>query len=131
MEEKILKRVQVEKVIYTDSFKRSVCEEHLKTGIPKDHLKEKYGIKGKSAILYWMRKFGYLQEEKPPTFIQPVKDKEQPQDPASMQAKIKELEKALEQAKLEKEAWRTMVEVAERELKIDLRKKSDTKQSRR
>jgi transposase len=123
MEDKILKRVQGEKTIFTDLFKRSVCEEHLRTGVPKDQLKEKYGIKGKSAILNWMRKFGYLQDEKSTTFEQTVKDKEQQQDQASVQAKIKELERALEQAKLEKEAWKTMVEVAERELKINIRKK--------
>ena len=43
---------------YSDDFKRKVVEERLKHGTPKDQLRAKYGIKGKSAILDWIRKFG-------------------------------------------------------------------------
>lgn len=104
MEDKIIRKVQVEKIIYSESFKRSVCEEHLRTGIPKDRLKEKYGIKGKSAILYWIRKYGYLQEENEQTILGTMTEDNQTGDTKSLEAKVKELEKALEQAKLEKEA---------------------------
>jgi hypothetical protein len=41
--------------------------------------------------------------------------------PASV--RIKELEKALEQAHLQSEAYRLMIEVAEKELKIEIKKK--------
>lgn len=138
MKDKILEKVQVEMTVYPEWFKRKVCEEHLKKGIPKDHLMAKYGIKGKSAILNWLRKFGYIETFKTepiyePTFLTEMGQKKQEgtQDQEALQAKVKALEKALEQAQLEKEAWRMMVEVAERELKIDIRKKSGTKQSKK
>jgi hypothetical protein len=40
-----------------------VVREHLEYKIPKDQLKAKYGIKGKSDILNWMRKFAGTNEE--------------------------------------------------------------------
>lgn len=46
-----------------------------------------------------------------------------------MQAKIKELEKALVNSELRATALDTMIEIAERDLKINIRKKSNTKQS--
>lgn len=46
-----------------------------------------------------------------------------------MQAKIKELEKALVNSELRVTALDTMIEIAERDLKINIRKKSNTKQS--
>jgi len=119
----------LEKRFYSESFKRSVCEEYLRTGVPKDVLKQKYGIKGKSAILDWLRKFGYLDEK--PTFkagTTQVEEKETNQD---VQARIQELEKLLESAQLEKQALELLIKVAESELKIDIRKKSVTKQSKK
>lgn len=132
MKVKILEKVQVEQNVYTEAFKRAVCDEHLRKGTPKNQLKAKYGIKGKTAILNWLRKFGYIEtvKKEQPLIIGMAK-KAKPQDQEALQAKVKQLEKALEQAQLEKEAWKLMVEVAERELKIDIRKKSDTKQSKR
>ena len=48
-----------------------------------------------------------------------------------MQAKIKELEKALINSELRATTYETMIEIAEKELKINIRKKSNTKQSLR
>ena len=46
-----------------------------------------------------------------------------------MQEKIKALEKALLNSELRATAYETMIEIAEKELKINIRKKSNTKQS--
>jgi transposase len=46
-----------------------------------------------------------------------------------MQEKIKELEKALVNSELRATAYETMIEIAEKELKINIRKKSNTKPS--
>jgi hypothetical protein len=48
----------------------------------------------------------------------------------SLKQKIKELELALEEEHLKRVGYQTMVEIAEKELKIDIRKKSNTKQSK-
>src|SRR5688572_2976762 len=45
--------------IYSEEFKRRVIEEYLRTGVPKMDLLRKYGIKTKSGIQRWMKKFGY------------------------------------------------------------------------
>ena len=50
-----------------------------------------------------------------------------PQDPKDLQKRIKELERQLENAQLKAEGYELMIEIAEKELKIPIRKKSDTK----
>jgi transposase len=49
------------------------------------------------------------------------------QDSKDLQKRIKELERQLENAKLKAEGYELMIEIAEKELKIPIRKKSGTK----
>jgi len=51
--------------------------------------------------------------------------------PEAMEARIRELEQQLAVEKMRAESLSKMIEIAERELKIDLRKKSGAKQSLR
>lgn len=48
-----------------------------------------------------------------------------------LKERIKQLEKALLNSELRATAYETMIEIAEKELKINIRKKSNTKQSTR
>jgi hypothetical protein len=48
---------------------------------------------------------------------------------SQLKEKIAELEKALINSELRSTAYETMIEIAEKELKINIRKKSNTKQS--
>lgn len=48
-----------------------------------------------------------------------------------LKERIKQLEKALLNSELRATAYETMIEIAEKELKINIRKKSNTKQSPR
>jgi hypothetical protein len=101
-------------------------------GISKEEARRKYGIRGKSAVLIWCRKFGYLE----PEFLKPqYSDKEMTPEERKQLAELKErnkaLEKALEESQLRAEAYSTMIDIAERELKISIRKKHDTKQSKK
>lgn len=50
------------------------------------------------------------------------------QEKAALEKRIKELEKALEMAKLKNVAIETMIDIAEEQLKISIRKKSGPKQ---
>ena len=43
---------------FTDEFKFQVIQEYLNTDISQVELQKKYGIKGNTCILNWMRKFG-------------------------------------------------------------------------
>lgn len=89
-------------------------------------------------MLQWMRMLGYSDKIENPIkrhlssgFIrqeQPVlATKDNPQDPRDLQKRIKELERQLENAQLKAEGYELMIEIAEKELKIPIRKKSDTK----
>ena len=42
---------------YSDEFKQTVVAEVLSGQINKDEARRQYGIKGKSAVLNWLRKF--------------------------------------------------------------------------
>lgn len=113
---------------YSRTFKLQVVEEVLRGVITKEEARKKYGIKGKSAILNWMRKFEVSTDAPAPDFFLQMKDIEKSEKEALLK-RISELEQALGDAQLKSEVYSKMIEVAERELKISIRKKSSTKQS--
>ena len=121
---------------YDRAFKRKVIEEYLATGCSKMDLIRKYNIQFKSAIQTWMRVLGYPDPSccvQSFTFGQiifaplPKQENDTPGDIADLQNKIKELERALENEKLRSEGYARMIEKAEQELKISIKKKSGTK----
>ena len=117
--------------IYSEEFKRKVIDEYLSTGVPKMDLLRKYGIKSKSGIQRWMKKFGYTDIYKAvaptftfitsPTLIKKLKDEHE------LRKRIKELERQLAEEKLRSEAYSRIIDKAEKELKIPIRKKPNTK----
>ena len=127
------KRTPKAPTFYTEAFKRHVVEEHLRTGAPKCHIQEKYGIHGKSAIFNWMVALGYASVS-PRTPILPPKrpivlEKKQTfTDGAdSPQQRIEQLERQLEDERLRSEMYLRMIEIAETEYKVPIRKKPGTK----
>ena len=118
-----------ERLYFSDVLKRRIIQEVLSGSISKEGARRQYGIRGKSAILKWMRKFGYAPNFDSITFR--MKSKELPKDPEQLKHRIVELEKALEEAKLSSKFYSTMIDVAEKEFKIPIRKKSVTKQSKK
>jgi transposase-like protein len=117
-----------------ESFKRLVVEEYLSTGCSKGYLSRKYKIRGKSAIHEWLTIFGYedLPRKQMIKFISPLQSSPPPmakdsQDVQALQKRIKELERQLEDEKLRSEAYSRIIDLAERELKIPIKKKPDTK----
>jgi transposase len=115
---------------FTDEFKFQVIQEYLNTDITHEELKKKYSIKGNNCIPNWKRKFGTSQVTEEQINLQRTMSKEEEKTPRErkLEAKVKELEKALEQERLRTLALNTMINVAERDLKISIRKKSGTKQ---
>ena len=113
-------------VRYDRKFKEQVCDEFLKGGICKTDLEKKYQI-GHGRVLYWLQECGYLAKEGKLTpkrnLMANKKSKSGQSDNLSSSARIKELEKALEQSNLQAEAYRIMIEVAEKELNIAIKKK--------
>jgi transposase-like protein len=119
--------------IYSESFKRRVIEEYLNSGVPKMDLLRKYGIKTKSGIQRWMKKFGYTDVYKS-TGINftsltsaDLKKKPDSENDNELHKKIRELERQLVEEKLRSEAYARIIDKAEKELKIPIRKKPNTK----
>ena len=122
-----MKKSTVPRIYFSDVLKLRIIQEVLSGSISKEAAKRKYGIRGNSAILKWMRKFGYQGNLYQPTEVMESKDLSD--DPADLKLRIKVLEKALADAKLSSEAYSTMIDIAEQEFKIPIRKKFVTKQS--
>ena len=120
--------------------REKMIKEYLTGNYSKVEIWKKYT--GQSVehgkMLHWMRMLGYSEKIENPIkrhlssgFIrqeQPIlATKDNPQDPRDLQKRIKELERQLENAELKAEGYELMIEIAEKELKIPIRKKSDTK----
>jgi len=121
---------------YDRSFKKKVINEYLVTGCTKMFLIRKYNIQFKSAIQTWMRVLGYRDPHQGlqlPKFGEiifpslPKKLKTTDKHVTDLQKKIRVLEHQLEDEKLRSEAYARVIEKAEQELKIPIRKKPNTR----
>lgn len=111
---------------YSEEFKRKVCQEYLDGDEGLRALEQKYNL-GNSRISAWLKSFG-LEIKKTIYLSSPIMPaKKDPDIQSEDSASVKLLKKQLEDALLEKELYRKMIEVAERDLKINIRKKSVTK----
>ena len=117
--------------IYSEEFKRRVIGEYLSTGVAKMDLLRKYGIKTKSGIQRWMKKLGYTDTHPKPNFAYltyPVVTKKLDlNNTEELQRRIKDLERQLEDEKLRSEAYARIIEKAEKEFKIPIKKKPGTR----
>jgi transposase len=118
--------------MFDEQFKRMVINEYLTTGCSKMSLLHKYNIHFKSAIQTWMKKLGYTDNypkkvNKFAIINTPMVSTRQQEDVQCLQNRIRILEKQLEEEKLRSEAYARVIEKAEKELKIPIRKKYSTK----
>jgi hypothetical protein len=112
--------------VYSDSFKLGVVMSVANGYLTKEQARVIYHIGGNSSILEWMRKFGYCHE---PVTDTPMADSRDRSDPEQLKKKIQQLERQLKNERIRSEFYQTMIDVAERELGISIRKKSDTNPS--
>jgi len=111
---------------YSDSFKLGVVMRVANGQITKEQARVTYNIGGKSSILEWMRKFGYCNES---VIDKPMATTHDKSDPEQLKKKVRQLEKQLKNERIRSEFYQTMIDVAERELGISIRKKPDTNPS--
>lgn len=131
MKEKQNKNVQH----YSAAFKRKVCEEYLRTGQSKMSLLRKYNIRMKSGIQKWLQQLGYEDIHQKAGYlnlaISSLATKKTPIPvPATnvaLEKRIKELERLLEDEQLRSEAYGRIIDIAEKEFRIPIRKKPNTK----
>jgi transposase len=118
---------------YSMSFKLGVVAE-IETGlISTTDAKKKYGIQSRSTVVSWLRKYGTFDWENQTTSNMP-KSKEQRL--MELEAKVKLLER--QKATLEDQVERSdkkaiifdmMIDIAEKEYNISIRKNSSPEQS--
>ena len=121
---------------FTESDRHEIIEEYLRGGITKEEIWRKYtGKSDHGRLLKWMRDYGYVDDvtmrSKKTTFANMARNK-QPQtgndfETLQLKKRIAELEKQLKDAEMKAIAFSTMVDIAEEEFKIPIRKKFNTK----
>ena len=117
--------------------RKLIVEEYLQSGKKKQEIWEKYTDQPeeRGRLLRWMRQLGYdispkwgkLASTKAASMAK--KKVENSIENFQLKEKIAQLEKALLNSELRATAYETMIEVAEKELNISIKKKSITKQS--
>ena len=123
--------VRVEGYYFTDDDRMKICSEFLESGEPISTFVEKYHLNSKEVIYGWLKKFldgkNCVSLE---SFVtpDPMKEKSIEAQLTELQAENKRLQDALDMANLRAKAYEKMIEVAEQNLNISIRKKAGTKQ---
>jgi hypothetical protein len=126
-----------QKRYFTDEQKHTIIQEMLSSGQTKTAIWQKYtGEKQDHGhILRWMRILGYNITERlnfVSNSVEMKKKENTKQDTDSFETlqlkkRIEELEKQLKDAEMKAIAYSTMVDIAEKQFKIQIRKKVNTK----
>lgn len=115
---------------YTDEFKFKVVQEYLNTDAGFMEVKQKYGLKSNKSIPDWIRKFGLKTPVQSQNELQNAMKEQIQRTPLEreLELKVKKLEQELEHERLRTRALNMMIDIAERDLKIKVRKNSGAKQ---
>jgi len=114
---------------FTDDFKLEVVQDYLSTGISQEELKKKYNFTGSNNIYNWMRKFGLSKPSEDQIQLHRTMkiEKQKSSSEQELELRIKKLEDDLKREQFKTLALNTMINIAERELKVDIRKKAGAK----
>lgn len=114
---------------YHRAFKVKILEDYVRDDLSIPELARKHGIDGdsiRSIKKLWLAKEGYFR------ILESMNNKEENKSKEEQLAQENQkLRKALELATLKIAGLETMIEIAEDEFKIAIRKKSGAKQSKR
>ena len=130
---------------FSEAEKHFIIQELLSTGCTKAQIWEKYTgqLEEHEQLLRWMRKLGYdssiktrrpnfdtktsVMASKKETKISSITAEMNDFETLQLKKRIAELEKKLKDADLKAIAYSTMVDIAEKEFNIPIRKKYNTK----
>ena len=110
--------------------KMAMIQEYLTTDVSLSGMARKYHI-GHSSIPRWMANFGIPMPERvlpSTTMVQQNEKQTKAITIESLENQLKSLQAELEREKLKNLALSTMIDVAEEELHIEIRKKAGAKQ---
>jgi transposase len=131
----------IQKNRYSEELKHHICQEFMLGGIGIREISKKYNISSHASIDNWLKKYGYRQQNDDISInlsriniglehfgiIKEPVEMNTPEFTSEEAAEIKRLKRELEDAKLRAEAYLRVIEIAETELKLPIRKKSNTK----
>jgi transposase-like protein len=126
----------VRKNYYSIELQHKICKEHVEEGIRLADLVRKYDLSNHSLIHDWLRKLGYLPRSGRKTRsayigvenfqdLKHASKKSRTKTPEEQEIEL--LKEQLVDAKILAEGYRRMIEIAELELKLPIRKKLNTK----
>ena len=131
-----LQQELVRRTYYSQELKHQICKDHIENHLSLRECVDKYNLSCHSLVHDWLRKLGYVAGHDRRTRsaylsvenfqILPNNQKKSISSSAEQQ-EIALLKKELEDAKLLAEGYRRIIEIAETELKIAIRKKLNTK----
>jgi transposase-like protein len=129
------REVETDKYVFDETDKIAIAREYHERGCPASEIVSKYHISSAVVLYGWLDK--YLNE-KVCVSLQPETDNETDMSRKSkqqleeelkaMKAELRRLQEALELEKLRSRAYDTMIDVAEANFNIPIRKKAGTKQ---
>lgn len=111
---------------FSESFKIKVVKEVESGVITKEEARRKYGIRGKSAVLNWSRKYGRYEH---PGMGGRIRDESE--ELKRLRADKAALEAELKASKLKVASLEALIEVADKVYSTDLKKKLGLRARRR
>lgn len=134
------------RIFFSEEDKHLIIRDYLSSGLSKQAIWEKYTgyTEEHGQIIRWMRNYGYesTNSSKKSNFTNNIstmsKKKKVPEQPTiedfetlQLKKRIEELENQLKDAEMKAIAFSTMVDIAEKEYNIPIRKKYNTKPSKK
>lgn len=134
---------------FTETERHSIIQEMLKNNWTKQYACMLYTgeVEERSQLLRWMRKLGYVGQIEHKQYVSKrgirrfeiksngMSDKQNPEQESfetlQLKKRIAELEKQLKDAEMKAIAYATMVDIAEKEFNIPIKKKFNTKSSQK
>jgi len=126
-------------IYYSDKEKIKMIEDYLTSGLTKREIWEKHTgkVEEHGTLLKWMRGYGIKDkiEKKIKFAVKPkskqMKFQEDKFEILQLRKRVEDLEKQLSLTELKATAFSTMIDIAEDEFKIPIRKKLNTKPSKK
>jgi transposase len=124
--EKLLEQIISDRGHHAEKFKERVAFEILFEGKDPKEVAEAYELASVYTVNMWVQRYKEKIESGLIT-LPPMTEKER-KDAKAMKRRIKELEKALEHANVLIYGLNSMIDYAEKEMEVPIRKKRGTKQ---
>lgn len=114
--------------IYSDEFRRARVKEFETGELTVNQICKMFGIKSTATVYRWIYKYSIYNKKG----VKIVEMKESSTDKVKqLQKKVAELERLLGQKQIKLDYFETMAELAKEKYDIDLKKNSNTPQSKR